>query len=286
MNQNDLAMLASDWASALPAAIVTVPPACVHLAEAYARSGEWAKLKQHAERASWRELDSLRSAWLARAHERLGEDEESAAAWKAALNDAQKHPELLERVAKLALDWRWEQRGQDALWRLANDERCPRWAIQTLWGASLKKGDSAQLCRLSRLMVRADPASVAARNNAVVLSLLTRSVETSTHEMAEALYREHPGDPVIVATYGLSLYERGRAAEALALMGALKPEQLRHPVVALYYGIFLTDAGQAEKAGEYLDIGAGGALLPEERSLLARAKANAEVIASSPKTSP
>ena len=77
---------------------------------------------------------------------------------------------------------------------------------------------------------------------------------------------------MIASTHGLSLYQQGKAEEAVALMSRLKPDELRQPQVALYYAIFLIAAGHAEKADDYLKLSATWPMLPEEKALLERVK--------------
>ena len=48
---------------------------------------------------------------------------------------------------------------------------------------------------------------------------------------------------------------------------------LRVPSVAAYYGIVLMATGDKAKAREFLELGQKATLLPEERTLLARALA-------------
>ena len=51
------------------------------------------------------------------------------------------------------------------------------------------------------------------------------------------------------------------------------PTALRVPVVAAYYGIFLAACGQREQAKQFLAIGKGAKLLPQERGLVRAAEA-------------
>jgi len=52
-----------------------------------------------------------------------------------------------------------------------------------------------------------------------------------------------------------------------------KTEELESPPIALYYGVFLSANGETNKAVKYLEIARvkAGALLPEERALMAKA---------------
>src|SRR5213076_2232961 len=111
-----------------------------------------------------------------------------------------------------------------------------------------------------------EPRNVTAQNNYITLALLTGQSTDSARQLARALYKENPTDASVTATYGLSLFQQGKAEEAVALMGTLKPEQLHDPVVALYYGHFLAGSNQSERAGEFFVLAAGASLLPEEQA--------------------
>lgn len=273
MNWQNLSWLVLEWLPGLPADAATRPPVCVAIVEAYARSLDWEKLRETIEPASWGELDFLRGAYLARALDHLDDPAGASQAWKAALAAAEKSGETLERLAIMSLGWRWPQRAEEALWKLSTHDRCPRWALDFLWGEARKRGDAAQLFAISRQFVKADPRSIVARNDFICLSLLTRNTERDTHDLAAALYTEAPGNAYVASTYGLSLFQQGRVQEAVAVMRTLKPEQLRAPGIALYHGIFLIAAKQADEAKEYIEIGTKRPLLPAEKTMLDRVTA-------------
>ena len=273
MNQHDLALMVVEWSSSLPQEVISKPPVCPVLAEAYDRALEWEKLQQIVEGDPWGATEFLRQAYGARVLAKLDDAAGSTAAWEAALVLAKKSPEQLEALTRMALDWGWKQKAREVARSLSSYERCPRWVLDTLWAGSLKRGESSELYRLSNLLARADPKNIAHRNNAVFLGLLIRNKEATAHEMASALYREAPGNANVVATYGLSCFQRGRAAEAVTLMETLKPEQLHEPGTARYYGIFLAAAKKFDQARIWLEVGAKGEMLPEERALMLGAKA-------------
>lgn len=273
MNDNDLALMVAEWAASLPADMVSKPPVCMAVADALAKSLDWQKLKDSVANASWAEMDFLRSAYLSRAMGKLDDAPGAAAAWNDALITAEKNPRTLEMLAKKVAGWGWEEKSEEALWKLASKDRCPRWALDALWSAALKRRDTPKLYRAAKLMAIDDPLNVETRNDSIFLGLLTRTKEGELHERAEALHKEVPGNANIASTYGLSLYQRGRVKEAVALMETYTPEQLRHPIVARYYGIFLAAAKQPDKAREFLELGAGGFLLAEEKALMTGAKA-------------
>jgi predicted Zn-dependent protease len=273
MNQNEAPAAVIKWVESLPAPSIAKPPVCVAVAEAYARDSQFVRLQAMLEPASWGELEYLRHAYLARAHSRLKDEARSTKDWKGALAGAESHPQSLSRLAKTVLGWGWKDKAEQALWKLAARDDCPRWALNELWNMAVKRGDSPKLFLVSKVMLRSEPASVMHRNNATFLGLLMKDREGAMHDqMAEQLHKEVPNNSIVASTYALSLYQRGRLEEALSVMNLIPQEELRRPVVALYYGIFLTAAGQRDKAAQYLEIGASGPLLPEEQALLAQSK--------------
>ena len=272
MNRRGLALLVSDWSRTLPAEVTSKPPVCVALAEAYGRSLEWGKIEALVRGNSWDALDFLRSAYMARVLARSDDQVGSTSAWNAAVILARKSPENSEVLAKIALDWGWNAKAREVLWGLSSHERCPRWVLDALWATSFKRGETAELLRLTKQLAKIDPKNLAHRNNMVFLGLLLRTKEVTAHEMAAALYRENPGDPNVIATYGLSCFQRGLAKEAAALIETVNPEQLHEPGTARYYGIFLAGSKKADQARIWLELGSKGDMLPEEKALVLGAR--------------
>ena len=275
MNSHNLAIMVAEWVPALPQEIASKPPVCVVIAESRMKASEWSKLRATIEKGNWQEVDYMRRAFLARTLERLGEPEAGAAEWKEALAAALSSPDALLRLqglAKAATEWGWKERKEEVLWKMSGYYGCPRWAYDAIWAGALQRGDSAQLQTLSGIMAKVNSKDFGLRNNYIFLSLLTRTEEGNPQQAAEALYKEHPENAIVASTYALALYQKGRPEEAVTIMSALKPEELRDPQVAIYYGIFLTAAGFTAKAEEYLRLGAGWPLLPEEKALLERVK--------------
>ena len=275
MNQRRLALLVSDWSRTLPPDVTGSPPVCVAIADAYVRGLEWRRLREFLGGRRWGEWDYMRRAFLARALERLNEADNSAREWNDGISAARSHgdPHLrLEKMAHLAIAWGWEQRAMDVMWPLTNSPDCPRWVLDALWKQSLARSDTVQLQKLAALLVQADSRSIAFRNNHAFFSLLVHSEDGNPHRQAERLFGENPGNADVAITWGLSLYERGRVAEAAAVTGGLTPAQLRQPQAALYHAIFLTAGGENAKAAEFLTIARGRQMYPEEKTLLDRAR--------------
>ena len=273
MNGHDLALLVVDWLRDLPRDVLANLPVCVAVAEARTRAKDWETLVREVEIGKWGANEFARLAYESLAHERQNEHEESVALWAQAITATEQRPERLQVLAQRAFDWHLEDRGTELLWKVAATGSAPRKVLDTLWEAAARTGNTEQMCTIVKLRMKADPRSIEARNNFAFLSLLTRSTEGGIHEIAEALYKEAPGNPEVVATYAFSLYRRERIAEALSAMQSLTPEQLREPSAARYLGIFLAANERGNEAGKYLTIGEQGFILPEETELIRKAKA-------------
>lgn len=272
MNQNDLPLLVSDWVPALPPTLASKPPVSLAVADAYGRGREWTKLKALVERASWKGLDHVRLAHLAHALDNLGNVIAAKTTWGRAIAECQEKPERLAFLVRLALAWRWDEPAELALRKLAADERTPLWVLDALWNIARKSDDSAELHRLSRLILKARPKNPAARNNFIRLSLLRHMDEGSTPELAAALFKENPTDIACAMTYALSLFLKDKVYEAVETMQAFPADQLRAPEAALYYGIFLQASGESAKADEFFALSKGPVLLREEEELIAKVR--------------
>ena len=275
MNEHDLALMISEWLPELPPEMIAKPPVCIAVAEARARNSEWEKIEDTLFAATWGEHDHLRQAYRARALDHLSEPDQAAKAWEASLLAAGNRARAIETLARLTANWGWERRSEKALWKLAATDQCPRWARDRLWALALKRTDTHQLYRVAKLMMDAEPLNIVPRNDAVFLGLLTHSPEAALHEQAEALANQAPDNPNVVATFGLSLFQRGHADEAVAAMQKFTAAQLREPPAARYYGIFLSATDRRGEAAEYLKFGSEGLVLPEETALMLQAKAAA-----------
>ncbi len=268
MNENNLALVVIEWESRLPAEFTTQPPICATLADAYARAADWKGLKEKLEGATWPDMEFLRLAFLSRALERLNDPSAAGAAWNNALAIAQTRPDWLEVLGRVTRAWGWKQRAEETLWKLSATDRAPRWALDFLWSAALARQDTLKLYEASALLVKADPTNLVVRTQHIGLALLTGQTADGPAELAETLYQQNPQVISAATTYGLALFQQGRAAEAVAVMETFKPEELRAPQAAAYYAIYLAVAGQAERADESFQHGAKLSLLPEEKAIV------------------
>ncbi len=272
MNQNELPLLVSDWVPALPPGISSKPPVSLAVADAYGRGREWTKLKSLVETASWKGFEHVRLAYLAHALNNLGNVVAAKTTWGRAIAECDEKPERLAFLVRLAQTWRWDEPAELTLRKLSADERTPIWVLDALWNVARKSGDSAELHRLSRLIVKTRPKNPAARNNFIRLSLLRHMDEGSTHALASALFKERPDDISCAVTYALSLFLKDKVYEAVETMQTFPADRLRAPEAALYYAIFLQASGDTGKADEFFALSKGPALLREEEELTAKVR--------------
>jgi len=275
MNQNDLSLIVAEWLQTFPADVVSETPTCVAVADTYIRTHEWNRLKDFVDERSWGESDYLRRAFRARALEKLGDAGESAQEWKDGISAARSRDdsrERLERMVRLAIGWGWTQQAQEVMWTMVAAPNCPRWVLDALWAISIESRDVSRLQTLAGILAKADSKSLVFRNNRAFYSLLSRSETGNPHGEAERLFNENPGNASVAMTWGLSLYQRGKMAEAIAVTGSLPADALQRPQVALYHAIFLTAAGEGGKAAEFLAVAQDWKMFPEEKTLLDRAK--------------
>jgi hypothetical protein len=245
------------------------------VADAYARSSEWKRLREFLDDGNWADSEYLRRAFLSRALEKLDEPTLATQEWKDAVSAARSRPDSaqrLERLARIAVQWGWEQRAEELMWSMARSPSCPRWVLDTLWTSAGKRADTAQLHKISGLLALADPQSVVFRNNRAFFSLLLRSEDGNPQREAEKLFQENLGNSTVAVTWAFALYQRGKVAEALAVTASLPREELLKPENALFHAIFLLAAGESAKAGEFLPVAQKVTIFPEEKALLDRAR--------------
>lgn len=272
MNRNGFAKDVPALLPKMKREFVTEPPVSIAIADSYAVMKNWPELQRTLETAKWFSMDFVRLATLAWAVDNIKDHTASAQIWKNALIAAEGRLDRLETLARSAMKWGWNDRAEEALWKIASlSVQSPSWVLQALWTRSLQRGDTDKLRLLARLMLQANPKGVTARNNYIFLSLLKRTEEGSPHQAAQVLYNEEPKNPQVVSTYALSLFLQGRASSAVTLMEGLTPEQLRDRSLNYYYGIFLAGAKRTAKAEEILKLtDKSFRLLPEEEALRER----------------
>lgn len=215
-------------------------------------------------------LNVAQLAFEASKLDRSGDGKAADAAWNQAIAAADGRADWLEMLAKSAVKSGPPRHAEAALWKLSKEENCPHWAVDTLWETVRTHGTSDDRYKASKLVTKANPKNLTARRNSIILALLTGQAADAPQRQAEEFHKINISEPDAIVPQGLSLYLQNRGDEAIKLMAALSPEQLREPRTALYYGIFLASSETPAMALGYLRAGAGSQMFPEERALLER----------------
>ena len=272
MNKSSLGALALNYSRELKPELLAQWPVPLALAESYSASGDWAGLEQWTTAHSWGGLEFLRRAYLARALREQGKTVAAEREWNAATKEAGSQGRLLSLLTRTVIEWRWTDEAVDLLWALSKDPAERNEALRSLYRHYSETGDTSGLYRTLQRLVEAMPEDLSLQNNFAQVGLLLRADPERARKLAADVYQKKPNDAAYVSTYAFSLFSKGDAAGAVQAMESLTNQQLRDPGLAAYYGIFLAFAGQAEKAREYLDLGAGARLLPEEKALVEKAE--------------
>lgn len=276
MSANQLALLAIHWIKELPAAMVKKRPVPAAVADCYMAASDWDGLLQWCQKTNWGDLKFLGHAYLSRALREQGDNLGSKSEWNLALKEAGSDGRRIYSLQQSTVKWGWQTEAEELLWILANDPDRQNEALVALYQFYFDKGDTGNLYRVASRACQMRPNDEAAQNNLAQLSLLLKVDMDHAQELAMRLYQKDSRNPVLASTYGFSLYEKGRYQQAVQAMDQLNPADLARPAIAAYYGIFLAAAGNKSKAAEYLRIGAGAPLLPEEKTLLQSAQEKIE----------
>ena len=270
MNQHTLAMLAATWSGTLDPKMISKPPPAPELAESYLLLIDWKKLQAFVSRESWGDLDFIREAFLARALRETGDVPGSASHWSQALSLAARVPARLPILEQMCSTWDWRSEAEETLWLIADTSEKPLGPLHLLARRYFADRDTHQLNRVWEKIIALDPAHAAARNNRAMTSLLLGLDKDRDEKDAADLVAKDPSNSNFVATYTLALHYQNRSDKGIALMRALKPEDLARPHLAACYGVLLADKASPD-AAKYLAIARKADLLPQEKQLVLEA---------------
>lgn len=260
------------WLESLPAQMQSNRTVQLMQSECRVDSQDWRGLQFALPRQNWAEMDFVRHAFLARALRGLDLKSASATEWPIALNATDYRKESLLMLLRLADAWNWRDETEELLWIFVNRYPEEKWAYTTLQAGFYGSGRTRSLMSLYERQTKRDPSDVEAKNNLAMTALLLDAVEIKPYDLAREIYEQHATNAAFVSTYAFSLHLQKKDSEALRVMRRLKPDDLNKPAVSGYYGLFLEAAGSNVLAQTYLDGAAKAVLLPEERTLFARAK--------------
>lgn len=272
MNANRRAQDAIAWAAKLPPELMSGRIVPIALADSYVAMHDWAGLLRLTKAGNWGTLDFLRSALAARAYRELGQESDAKAQWTDAVRKVTGNTRTALLLAETVEKWNWQAEAIDLLWAGAKDEVKGDDALRTLYERFAKTDDTANLYRVLLRQLERHPDDSNVKNNVAQLSLLLKLNSARGRELAREVYEKDPRNPAYVSTYAFSLFDNGDAKRALQTMETLPETERRKPEIAAYYGMILAAAGDGARAAEFLDLGERAKLLPEEKTLMERAR--------------
>jgi thioredoxin-like negative regulator of GroEL len=272
MSGANLNLLAVDFIRTLKPELLQPWPVPLVMADINVRLKDWTKLEAATKFQDWRSFDFLRHAYLARASREQNKLAAAQSEWSTAAKGASAGSEQSMMLLRTAAAWGWENEQLDLLWTLAKHPEKEKEALQSLYRYYQKNRDTHGLYRVLIRLAEQHPDNLDVQNNLAQVSLLLEAKTEDARRIAAEVYHKHPDNPAYATTYAYALLTKGDKKGAANVMGSLTKEQLKDPAVGAYYGICLA-ALNDPRAREFLEAAKGALLLPEEKSLLEKARA-------------
>lgn len=272
LNAQQMPLAAISWAGQLSPEVLGQKSVPIALADSYVAARDWSGMQRIVKTGNWGGLDFLRSALAVRAARELGNESEAATYWNEALSKVSANPKHALTLSELVYKWGWRDQAVELLWIAAKDPAAGDQALQRLYNYFASQGATHDLYRVLLRREEFQPNDPSVQNNIAQLSLLLNLNADRGYRIARDLHERDPKNPVYASTYAFALHSRGDTKKALNVMNSLTEEQLRAPAIAAYHGVMLAAAGEHGRAAEYLDLGEKAGLLPEERTLVDKAR--------------
>ncbi|MEY2575764.1 MAG: hypothetical protein QOF80_1251 [Verrucomicrobiota bacterium] len=272
MNLHKRAAEAIAWSATFPPAVTGQQRVQIALSDSFVAVKDWSGLQRLVNSGNWGTVDFLRNALHARALREMGNEADFASQW----NEAQKKVAADSRqaliLAETVKNWGWRAEAIEMFWVLARDPVKGEDALRALYGYFAKNKDTENLYRVLLHQIELHPNDRNMQNNFAQLSLLLNLNALRAQKTAKELYEKDPKNPAFVSTYAFALHTQGDTKKALGVLETLSAEQLHQPDVATYYGIMLAATGDQARAAEFLDLGEKANLLPQEKTLIEKAR--------------
>jgi predicted Zn-dependent protease len=287
MNQNGLAGDVVKWIDKLPQAQLSSMQTSVAVADAYASTKNWSRLKRWTGTGMWGDFDYLRLAYQAiatrQSRSRSGTaNTEFEALWHSAEQLASEQPERELALARLASKWEFENESEKLWQRVAENPPMRREALEELRRLSRGKNETAKLYDVLRRLHETSPNEAPITADLARLGLNLGENTERSHQLAKEAYDRAPNEVNCAVTYAFSLSRLGRNADALAIIQNLPPDQLHDPHAAVYVAVLLAEAGQIEPARDYIAAADDEKIYPEEEKLRAEAKTKLAMASATP----
>jgi thioredoxin-like negative regulator of GroEL len=274
MSLNGQIETALQWMDALPEATTRTPSVQNALAEFAIRTKDWPRLQKLLRAGAWGVVPAEAVEQAFRAHRNPGQAGRSAVAsgWSAALDAAKTSPAALRMLLRLAELWEWPAEYRQVLQTIARDLPRESWAWRQLISHSLAHGETDQLWQVYREWKRAVPGDYVVQVEAAIMGLLLERRPLPNLEETAEYVRRQPTQTGPAVAHALALWRAGRSAEAVGVLDALPAQGFAEPRYALAYGVILAEANRPRESEKMLDRASAELLLPEERTLVQKAR--------------
>src|SRR5205809_413484 len=223
MNHNGLAGDVVKWIDKLPAAELNSPPAAVAVADAYATTKNWSRLKRWTRTGAWGDSKYLRLAYQAiatrQSRPRTGNaSDEFETLWRSAEQSANEQPEHELALARLASKWELEKESEELWWRVAKNASSRREALEWLRRLYRAENETAKLYDVLQRIHDSSPTEAPITADLARLGLNIGQDTEQSHRLAKEAYDRDPNEVNCAVTYAFSLSRLGKNAEGLAII--------------------------------------------------------------------
>jgi tetratricopeptide (TPR) repeat protein len=260
--------MASVWLESAPKGVQDDPAISGLLAECYSALDRWEDLESLTSLRSWRELDALRFALMARAQAGQGNFGKSEQTWKLAVAAAEEQPDQLVRLLTIA---RADKRDvRQLLWVIA--EKDPRHvsARRELYQAYWLERNADGMLRMMELVLKENPDDRAAKYNVASLLMATGRQIERAGRLAKELYENDPQALGNAALYAFGLHLQGDTEKGADLLDSREDLEQLGSDGAAYCALVFSACGKDDKARQLLAAVDREILLPELRASLDR----------------
>jgi thioredoxin-like negative regulator of GroEL len=248
------------------------------VADAYATTKNWSRLKRWTRSGNWGDAEYLRLAYgaIAERHLRSSNDSntksEFETLWQSAVQLSQDVPDHELVLARLATKSQLPNQAEELWVRVEENPTMRREALDNLRQLYRARDETTKLYTVLQRLHESSPNEAPITADLARLGLNLGENTESSHQLAKEAYDRAPNDVNCAVTYAFSLHRLGRNAEALAIIQSLPADGLHDAHAAVYVALVLVEGNELEGGKDYIEAAEDGKLYPEERKLLEEAK--------------
>jgi hypothetical protein len=238
------------------------------VAYCYTGLNRWADLESLVRWTSWRELEPLRLAFLARAQAAQANTPKSERTWQLALAAAERQPaQLLPLLAMARAD---KRDVRELLWLIAEKDPRQAWARKELYETYSREKNSDQMLRMMELLLKENPEDRTAKYNVAGLLMVTGRQIERAGRLAEELYEADSQNLENAALFAYGLKLQGEPKKAAKILDSREDSNQLGNDGRAYYALILSACERSDEARRFAAAIDRQQLLPELRASLDR----------------